>query len=101
MEFKKSLPVKESMRRMKEDGVARIILSYKDAMLGRNVLVYNNGRFTRLLTIANNPKLTVVKEIPYDEGIHALKKIVNGSYRLEYASLMFDKSHPKAERGVV
>ncbi|MEN0661405.1 hypothetical protein NST11_18925 [Caldifermentibacillus hisashii] len=77
------LSKKESIEKMKENGVERILVTYRDSAIGRGVLSYEDGKFTRLLTVANNPKLTVTEEIEYHQGIQILIMILDGKYKLQ------------------
>lgn len=77
------LTVEESMKRMKENGVGRIIISYKDSSIGKRVLSFENGRFNYQLVLKNNPKLVWTFEISHTEGINIIKNIVSGMYRLQ------------------
>ncbi|WP_269919847.1 hypothetical protein [Caldifermentibacillus hisashii] len=77
------LSQKESMENMKEFGIERILVTYRDSAIGRGVLSYENGRFTRMLTVANNPKLIVTEDIEYHQGIDILLMIIDGKYRLQ------------------
>lgn len=81
--FKKGLTVQESMERMQEDGIKRVIVSYRDSAIGKGVLSYENGKFTRLLAIANNPRITSIEEIDYYQGLSILRMILEDIYTLQ------------------
>lgn len=79
----KVLSVEESMKRMKDYGVKRIIISYKDSAIGRCVLSFENGKFTRTISIKNNPRLTSTFPLNYKKGVEILYKIVEGIYTVQ------------------
>lgn len=95
--FKKGLTAHESMKRMEQEGVKRIIVTYKDTAIGRGVLNFENGRFTRLLTVANHPRVTLTVPIPYKQGLRILEKILDGVYIFQTCFIISDE---KIERNV-
>jgi hypothetical protein len=72
----------ESMERMRNDGLKRLIISYKDSAIGRGVLSYENGRFTRLIVIANNPRIAKTDSLDYEHGLTILSMIAEGAFIL-------------------
>lgn len=81
--FEKGVSVEESIKRMRNEGIRRIVVSYKDSAIGRGVLSYENGKFTRLIVIANNPKIIKTDSIDHDYGLTILSMIANGNYTMQ------------------
>lgn len=80
---KKVITIQESIKRMAEDGINQIVMTYKDSAIGRHVITYQSGRFTHLIVIKNHPKLTWVQELSYHEGLNIIKNIFDGRYSLQ------------------
>lgn len=97
-EVLKAVSLLESIERMQENGIKRLVVSYKDRAIGRGVLTYEGGQFTRLLTIANNPTLTDTSILKYEVGIELLKKMFDETYSVVYTNIVYDEDHVKAVR---
>jgi hypothetical protein len=91
--------VEESMLKMKENGIKRLIVAYKDSAIGRGVLSFSfeEGKFIRTISLQNNPRLTFTSPIDFQRGFEILQKIVKGVYSVQASFLVSD---PELERDV-